>query len=128
MTDDIHSIRGTFPPRMLCQNIPFKQLSQNNFRDGWFWGSQRPTSMLHPQGAAGHGPHPNRNQHQPRRRNVAHVTHRTYAGVRCSVAARMKGSSLASDKLSVVVRVDVDGEQIQIASNGRVTAVRLQGL
>jgi hypothetical protein len=44
------------------------------------------------------------------------------------VAARMKGSTLASDKLSVVVRVDVDGEQIQIAATGRVTALSLQGL
>ena len=40
----------------------------------------------------------------------------------------MKGSTLASDKLSVVVRVDVDGEQIQIAATGRVTALSLQGL
>ncbi|MFK4641350.1 hypothetical protein [Paenarthrobacter histidinolovorans] len=40
----------------------------------------------------------------------------------------MKGSSLASDKLSVVVRVDVDGEQIQIAATGRVTAMSIQGL
>ena len=35
---------------------------------------------------------------------------------------------LASDKLSVVVRVDVDGEQIQIEATGRVTALSLQGL
>ncbi|WP_309074676.1 hypothetical protein [Paenarthrobacter sp.] len=40
----------------------------------------------------------------------------------------MKGSTLASDKLSVVVRVDVDGEQIQIAATGRVTTLSLQGL
>jgi len=40
----------------------------------------------------------------------------------------MKGSTLASDKLSVVVRVDVDGEQIQIAATGRVTISSLQGL
>lgn len=40
----------------------------------------------------------------------------------------MKGSSLASDKLSIVVRVDVDGEQIQIAATGRVTTLSLQGL
>ncbi|MET4541665.1 hypothetical protein ABIE37_003463 [Arthrobacter bambusae] len=40
----------------------------------------------------------------------------------------MKGSALASDKLSVVVRVDVDGEQIQIEATGRVTALSLQGL
>ncbi|MFP3580972.1 hypothetical protein SB659_15480 [Arthrobacter sp. SIMBA_036] len=40
----------------------------------------------------------------------------------------MKGTKLASDKLSVVVRVDVDGEQIQIAATGRVTASSLQGL
>ncbi|MDR6638717.1 hypothetical protein [Paenarthrobacter nitroguajacolicus] len=40
----------------------------------------------------------------------------------------MKGSTLPSDKLSVVVRVDVDGEQIQIAATGRVTALSLQGL
>lgn len=40
----------------------------------------------------------------------------------------MKGSKLASDKLSVVVRVDVDGEQIQIAATGRVTTSSLQGL
>ena len=44
------------------------------------------------------------------------------------MAARMKGSALASDKLSVVVRVDVDGEQIQIEATGRVTALSLQGL
>jgi len=44
------------------------------------------------------------------------------------VAARMKGSTLASDKLSVIVRVDVDGEQIQIAATGRVTTSSLQGL
>lgn len=64
----------------------------------------------------------------PRRRNVAQVTLGEYAGGRCSVAARMKGSTLASDKLSVVVRVDVDGEQIQIAATGRVTISSLQGL
>ena len=63
-----------------------------------------------------------------RRHNVAQVTHATYAGGRCSVAARMKGSALASEKLSVVVRVDVDGEQIQIAATGRVTTLSLQGL
>jgi hypothetical protein len=40
----------------------------------------------------------------------------------------MKGNTLASDKLSVVVRVDVDGEQIQIAATGRVTTLSLQGL
>ncbi|NQD88721.1 hypothetical protein HP499_13040 [Paenarthrobacter sp. CM16] len=40
----------------------------------------------------------------------------------------MKGSALASEKLSVVVRVDVDGEQIQIAATGRVTTLSLQGL
>ncbi|KIA75218.1 hypothetical protein ANMWB30_00920 [Arthrobacter sp. MWB30] len=40
----------------------------------------------------------------------------------------MKGRKLASDKLSVVVRVDVDGEQIQIAATGRVTTSSLQGL
>ncbi len=40
----------------------------------------------------------------------------------------MKGNTLPSDKLSVVVRVDVDGEQIQIAATGRVTATSLQGL
>ncbi|MGJ3190769.1 hypothetical protein FQP90_07285 [Paenarthrobacter nitroguajacolicus] len=40
----------------------------------------------------------------------------------------MKGNSLSSDKLSVVVRVDVDGEQIQIAATGRVTTLSLQGL
>ncbi|UKA50050.1 hypothetical protein LFT48_00430 [Arthrobacter sp. FW305-123] len=40
----------------------------------------------------------------------------------------MKGSTLASEKLSVVVRVDVDGEQIQIAATGRVTTSSLQGL
>ncbi|WP_454808993.1 hypothetical protein [Paenarthrobacter nitroguajacolicus] len=40
----------------------------------------------------------------------------------------MKGITLASDKLSVVVRVDVDGEQIQIAATGRVTTLSLQGL
>ncbi|AFR27024.1 MULTISPECIES: hypothetical protein [Micrococcaceae] len=40
----------------------------------------------------------------------------------------MKGSTLASDKLSVVVRVDVDGELIQIAATGRVTTLSLQGL
>lgn len=40
----------------------------------------------------------------------------------------MKGNTLSSDKLSVVVRVDVDGEQIQIAATGRVTTLSLQGL
>ncbi|MCD4852648.1 hypothetical protein LN996_17670 [Arthrobacter sp. AK01] len=40
----------------------------------------------------------------------------------------MKGNTLSSDKLSVVVRVDVDGEQIQIAATGHVTATSLQGL
>ncbi|MGF6835739.1 hypothetical protein QF015_003937 [Paenarthrobacter sp. TE4293] len=40
----------------------------------------------------------------------------------------MKGSALDSEKLSVIVRVDVDGEQIQIAATGRVTALSLQGL
>ncbi|MFJ5957477.1 hypothetical protein ACIQC5_16160 [Paenarthrobacter sp. NPDC092416] len=35
---------------------------------------------------------------------------------------------MASDKLSVVVRVDLDGDQIQIAATGRVTAKSLQGL
>ncbi|MEQ4564866.1 hypothetical protein [Paenarthrobacter sp. CAP02] len=40
----------------------------------------------------------------------------------------MKGSTLTSEKLSVVVRVDVDGEQIQIAATGHVTAQSLQGL
>jgi hypothetical protein len=40
----------------------------------------------------------------------------------------MKGNTLSSDKLSVVVRVDVDGEQIQIAATGHVTALSLQGL
>ncbi len=35
---------------------------------------------------------------------------------------------MASEKLSVVVRVDVDGEQIQIAATGRVTTASLQGL
>ncbi|GAA3271057.1 hypothetical protein AAU01_13250 [Paenarthrobacter aurescens] len=35
---------------------------------------------------------------------------------------------MASEKLSVVVRVDVDGEQIQIAATGRVTTSSLQGL
>ena len=40
----------------------------------------------------------------------------------------MKGNTLTSEKLSVVVRVDVDGEQIQIAATGRVTLTSLQGL
>ncbi|WP_347109110.1 hypothetical protein AAHB33_00365 [Paenarthrobacter sp. S56] len=40
----------------------------------------------------------------------------------------MKGNTLTSEKLSVVVRVDVDGEQIQIAATGRVTTSSLQGL
>ncbi|WP_423182927.1 hypothetical protein [Arthrobacter sp. NyZ413] len=40
----------------------------------------------------------------------------------------MKGSVLASDRLSVVVRVDLDGEQIQIAATGHVTSSSLQGL
>ncbi|MEV7606892.1 hypothetical protein AB0N65_15780 [Paenarthrobacter sp. NPDC089322] len=35
---------------------------------------------------------------------------------------------MASDKLSVVVRVDVDGEQIQIAATGRVTTTSIRGL
>lgn len=35
---------------------------------------------------------------------------------------------MASEKLSVVVRVDVDGEQIQIAATGRVTTSSLKGL
>lgn len=43
-------------------------------------------------------------------------------------SAPMKGNKLTSDKLSVVVRVDVDGEQIQIAATGRVTTSSLQGL
>jgi len=40
----------------------------------------------------------------------------------------MKGSVLASDKLSVVVRVDLDGSQIQIAATGHVTVSSLQAL
>ncbi|MFC8039441.1 hypothetical protein ACFUOZ_08815 [Paenarthrobacter sp. NPDC057355] len=40
----------------------------------------------------------------------------------------MKGSTLTSEKLSVVVRVDVDGEQIQIAATGHVTTSSVQGL
>lgn len=40
----------------------------------------------------------------------------------------MKGSVLAGDKLSVVVRVDVDGAQIQIATTGHVTTSNLQAL
>jgi hypothetical protein len=40
----------------------------------------------------------------------------------------MKGSVLASDKLSVVVRVDLDGAQIQIAATGHVTISSLQAL
>jgi len=40
----------------------------------------------------------------------------------------MKGSILASDKLSVVVRVDLDGAQIQIAATGHVTTSSLQAL
>lgn len=40
----------------------------------------------------------------------------------------MKGNKLTSEKLSVVVRVDVDGEQIQIAATGHVTTSSLQGL
>ncbi|MEV7662774.1 hypothetical protein [Paenarthrobacter sp. NPDC089316] len=40
----------------------------------------------------------------------------------------MKGNTLTTEKLSVVVRVDVDGEQIQIAATGRVTTSSLQGL
>ena len=40
----------------------------------------------------------------------------------------MKGKTLTTEKLSVVVRVDVDGEQIQIAATGRVTTSSLQGL
>ncbi|MFI2566114.1 hypothetical protein [Paenarthrobacter sp. NPDC018779] len=35
---------------------------------------------------------------------------------------------MASEKLSVVVRVDVDGEQIQIAATGHVTTSSIQGL
>ncbi|MFJ4030287.1 hypothetical protein ACIPWF_23235 [Paenarthrobacter sp. NPDC089989] len=35
---------------------------------------------------------------------------------------------MASEKLSVVVRVDVDGEQIQIAATGHVTMSSIQGL
>ncbi|MFJ4209458.1 hypothetical protein ACIPY2_13485 [Paenarthrobacter sp. NPDC089675] len=35
---------------------------------------------------------------------------------------------MTSEKLSVVVRVDVDGEQIQIAATGHVTTSSLQGL
>lgn len=40
----------------------------------------------------------------------------------------MKGGVLASDKLSVVVRVDVDGARIQIAATGHVTTSSLQAL
>ena len=40
----------------------------------------------------------------------------------------MKGSVVASDKLSVVVRVDLDGAQIQIAATGHVTTSTLQAL
>lgn len=40
----------------------------------------------------------------------------------------MKGSVVASDKLSVVVRVDLEGAQIQIAATGHVTTSSLQAL
>ena len=41
---------------------------------------------------------------------------------------RMKGSILTSEKLSVVVRVDLDGAQIQIAATGHVTTSNLHAL
>lgn len=40
----------------------------------------------------------------------------------------MKGSVLSSDKLSVVVRVDIDGAQIQIATTGHVTTSNVHAL
>ena len=40
----------------------------------------------------------------------------------------MKGSVVAGDKLSVVVRVDLDGAQIQIVATGHVTTSSLQAL
>jgi hypothetical protein len=41
---------------------------------------------------------------------------------------RMKGSILTSEKLSVVVRVDLEGTQIQIAATGHVTTSNLHAL